>query len=223
MKDNDDKVDQLENRNTFLADILVDSAAAHESGSEVLDASTDKDSISSNDTDDDPKEKKHSNVMKPVAGWLRGVISFALLNYTPAESFFKCTHSFRQNKTGGALNYYKQCIPLKYRSFADNEGGKYEKVVKVLVINANSGPGLLFPKFPFVWISKNMQGGWENDETVEEAAAREALEEAGVRGDLLELPFVKVSKNGSALINLSSAPFCFLWQSYFFFFLRHAI
>ena len=26
------------------------------------------------------------------------------------------------------------------------------------------------------------QGGWENDETVEEAACREALEEAGVRG-----------------------------------------
>lgn len=29
------------------------------------------------------------------------------------------------------------------------------------------------------------QGGWENDETVEEAAVREALEEAGVRGDLM--------------------------------------
>ncbi len=27
-----------------------------------------------------------------------------------------------------------------------------------------------------------MQGGWETDETVEEAACREALEEAGVRG-----------------------------------------
>lgn len=26
------------------------------------------------------------------------------------------------------------------------------------------------------------QGGWENDETVEEAACREALEEAGVKG-----------------------------------------
>ncbi|KAE8699569.1 hypothetical protein F3Y22_tig00110577pilonHSYRG00256 [Hibiscus syriacus] len=34
--------------------------------------------------------------------------------------------------------------------------------------------GLLFPK-----------GGWENDETVEEAAVREAIEEAGVRGDLI--------------------------------------
>ena len=30
-----------------------------------------------------------------------------------------------------------------------------------------------------------MQGGWENDETVEEAAIREAVEEAGVRGELL--------------------------------------
>jgi diphosphoinositol-polyphosphate diphosphatase len=30
-----------------------------------------------------------------------------------------------------------------------------------------------------------LQGGWENDETVEEAAAREAIEEAGVRGDIV--------------------------------------
>lgn len=30
-----------------------------------------------------------------------------------------------------------------------------------------------------------MKGGWENDETVEEAAVREAVEEAGVRGELL--------------------------------------
>jgi len=29
------------------------------------------------------------------------------------------------------------------------------------------------------------QGGWENDETVEEAARREAMEEAGVKGDIL--------------------------------------
>lgn len=29
------------------------------------------------------------------------------------------------------------------------------------------------------------QGGWENDETVEEAAVREAIEEAGVRGELM--------------------------------------
>lgn len=29
------------------------------------------------------------------------------------------------------------------------------------------------------------QGGWENDETVQEAASREAPEEAGVRGDIV--------------------------------------
>lgn len=29
------------------------------------------------------------------------------------------------------------------------------------------------------------QGGWENDETVEEAALRESIEEAGIRGDLM--------------------------------------
>ena len=29
-----------------------------------------------------------------------------------------------------------------------------------------------------------MQGGWETDETAEEAAVREAMEEAGVRGNL---------------------------------------
>lgn len=29
------------------------------------------------------------------------------------------------------------------------------------------------------------QGGWENDETVQDAAIREAVEEAGVRGELV--------------------------------------
>lgn len=33
-----------------------------------------------------------------------------------------------------------------------------------------------------------LQGGWESDETVEEAACREALEEAGVRGVLKVRP-----------------------------------
>jgi 8-oxo-dGTP pyrophosphatase MutT (NUDIX family) len=37
----------------------------------------------------------------------------------------------------------------------------------------------------FVMFVFLLQGGWENDETVEEAAAREAIEEAGVRGDIV--------------------------------------
>ncbi|XP_047342362.1 nudix hydrolase 16, mitochondrial-like [Impatiens glandulifera] len=67
------------------------------------------------------------------------------------------------------------CIPYKYRDSGEEiDDINTEPTVEVLMINSNSGPGLLFPK-----------GGWETDETVEEAAAREALEEAGVRGDIM--------------------------------------
>ncbi|XP_009135239.1 nudix hydrolase 16, mitochondrial isoform X1 [Brassica rapa] len=65
------------------------------------------------------------------------------------------------------------CIPFRY---LNSESGK---VVHVLMISSSSGPGLLFPK-----------GGWENDETVREAAVREAVEEAGVRG-ILMVTFLK--------------------------------
>ncbi|CAM8957987.1 unnamed protein product [Rhodiola kirilowii] len=68
------------------------------------------------------------------------------------------------------------CIPYKYRPCDENNNSKSEKIVEVLMISSPSGPGLLFPK-----------GGWENDETVEEAAKREAMEEAGVRGELMDL------------------------------------
>ncbi|XP_074566307.1 nudix hydrolase 16, mitochondrial-like [Curcuma longa] len=65
------------------------------------------------------------------------------------------------------------CIPFRYKNF-DTSDGKHDMELEVLMINSPSGPGLLFPK-----------GGWENDETVEEAAVREAVEEAGVRGDIV--------------------------------------
>ncbi|XP_074558040.1 nudix hydrolase 16, mitochondrial-like [Curcuma longa] len=65
------------------------------------------------------------------------------------------------------------CIPFRFKS-RDTSDDKYNMEVEVLMINSPSGPGLLFPK-----------GGWENDETVEEAAVREALEEAGVKGDIV--------------------------------------
>ena len=41
------------------------------------------------------------------------------------------------------------------------------------MVSNKHGDGMIFPK-----------GGWETDETSEEAAARESMEEAGVRGDL---------------------------------------
>lgn len=66
------------------------------------------------------------------------------------------------------------CIPYRYRKSDDAEDGDSEKMVEVLMISSPSGPGLLFPK-----------GGWENDETVEEAAVRESMEEAGVGGTIM--------------------------------------
>ncbi|KAK4797439.1 hypothetical protein SAY86_029765 [Trapa natans] len=68
------------------------------------------------------------------------------------------------------------CIPFRYRSSVDRGDCTDENTLEVLMINSTSGPGLLFPK-----------GGWEDDETVEEAAIREAIEEAGVKGDLKDL------------------------------------
>ncbi|XP_054814977.1 nudix hydrolase 16, mitochondrial-like [Prosopis cineraria] len=65
------------------------------------------------------------------------------------------------------------CIPFRYRISNSSGESSSEKIIEVLMISSQSGPGLLFPK-----------GGWENDETVKEAAAREAIEEAGVRGEL---------------------------------------
>jgi len=67
------------------------------------------------------------------------------------------------------------CIPFRYVNSDKDGNSESGKVIQVLMISSSSGPGLLFPK-----------GGWENDETVREAAAREAVEEAGVRGILMD-------------------------------------
>ncbi|XP_044958766.1 nudix hydrolase 21, chloroplastic-like [Hordeum vulgare subsp. vulgare] len=67
--------------------------------------------------------------------------------------------------TGGRI--VVGCIPYRARG----DGGE----VEVLVIcsrKKGASAGVLFPK-----------GGWELDESMDEAARREALEEAGVRGE----------------------------------------
>ncbi|XP_039013947.1 nudix hydrolase 4-like, partial [Hibiscus syriacus] len=54
-----------------------------------------------------------------------------------------------------------------------DEANSNEDMIEVLVISAQNGKGMLFPK-----------GGWEHDESMEEAAVRETLEEAGVVGNI---------------------------------------
>lgn len=66
------------------------------------------------------------------------------------------------------------CIP--YRLTKDDDEGLCHRI-KVLMVSSPNRNDLVFPK-----------GGWEDDETVVEAACREALEEAGVRGIVREVP-----------------------------------
>lgn len=65
------------------------------------------------------------------------------------------------------------CIPYRSKRTADGCNGKSTEMLEVLMVTPQRGQGLLFPK-----------GGWEDDETKEEAACREALEEAGVKGTI---------------------------------------
>eukprot|EP00884_Botryococcus_braunii_P004645 jgi/Botrbrau1/14181/Bobra.182_3s0114.1 len=64
------------------------------------------------------------------------------------------------------------CLPVK----VDPDSSGVDSI-KVLMISSSQGKGLVFPK-----------GGWETDECVEAAAARETVEEAGVRGNLESAP-----------------------------------
>ncbi|XP_039013103.1 nudix hydrolase 13, mitochondrial-like [Hibiscus syriacus] len=83
------------------------------------------------------------------------------MSYLPAR---KGRH--RQRYTDH-LRLVAGCIP--YRLENDTE----ESRISVLMISTPNRDDLVFPK-----------GGWEDDETVHEAACREALEEAGVKGIL---------------------------------------
>ncbi|KAJ0253430.1 Nudix hydrolase 18 [Hirschfeldia incana] len=62
------------------------------------------------------------------------------------------------------------CIPYRLKTSSDDT---FIDEFEVLVISSQKGRALMFPK-----------GGWEVDESVEEAASRESLEEAGVIGDV---------------------------------------
>ncbi|EFJ25227.1 hypothetical protein SELMODRAFT_99897 [Selaginella moellendorffii] len=66
------------------------------------------------------------------------------------------------------------CIPYRLKKGGSTPHAVVDNV-RILMISSLNGHGLVFPK-----------GGWEFDETVEDAACREAAEEAGVRGQIKE-------------------------------------
>ncbi|GLT75393.1 hypothetical protein SLA2020_471240 [Shorea laevis] len=73
------------------------------------------------------------------------------------------------------LRLVSGCIPYKIEKDVADQDSNVEFRLSVLMISTPNRDGLVFPK-----------GGWENDETDREAACREALEEAGVKGKLHE-------------------------------------
>ncbi|KAK2439526.1 nudix hydrolase 18, mitochondrial [Trifolium repens] len=72
----------------------------------------------------------------------------------------------RYNNMGG--RQVVGCIPYRYKEDTD---GNMSNELEVLVVSSQKSQRLMFPK-----------GGWELDESLEEAASRESLEEAGVIG-----------------------------------------
>ncbi|XP_070031486.1 nudix hydrolase 18, mitochondrial-like isoform X1 [Nicotiana tomentosiformis] len=65
------------------------------------------------------------------------------------------------------------CIPYRYKDFTELSMVDEDAFEVLLISPQRKGKGLLFPK-----------GGWEKDETIEDAAQRETVEEAGVRGEV---------------------------------------
>ncbi|GAB4828722.1 hypothetical protein Ancab_018390 [Ancistrocladus abbreviatus] len=78
-----------------------------------------------------------------------------------------------------------RCIPYRFRSSSKIGKGNVNEEVEVLVISSQKGQGMFFPK-----------GGWELDESLEEAACRESLEEAGVLGTIEKLLICGTNQTG---------------------------
>ncbi|XP_078447129.1 nudix hydrolase 12, mitochondrial-like isoform X2 [Wolffia australiana] len=88
-----------------------------------------------------------------------------------------------ESRTGRERQLYEDgcrlvagCVPYKAKPgvvLSQLKKKKVEDSIVVLMISSPNRKDLVFPK-----------GGWEKDETVYEAAKREALEEAGIRGTI---------------------------------------
>ncbi|KAK4597412.1 hypothetical protein RGQ29_015093 [Quercus rubra] len=77
----------------------------------------------------------------------------------------------------GQLRLVAGCIPYRLEPNVEVCYSNSENKLLVLMISSPNRKDLVFPK-----------GGWEEDENMHDAACREALEEAGVKGILSENP-----------------------------------
>ncbi|GAA0183474.1 phosphatase [Lithospermum erythrorhizon] len=88
------------------------------------------------------------------------------------------------SRTGRHMQRYNEgcrqvvgCIPFRFKNLSEPSliHGNLLEDIEVILISSQKGPHkLMFPK-----------GGWEFDEQLEEAAARETFEEAGILGMIM--------------------------------------
>ncbi|GLT72400.1 hypothetical protein SLA2020_443380 [Shorea laevis] len=78
-----------------------------------------------------------------------------------------------QRYDSGGYRLVVGCIPYRYKEQSNSIDKTLIEDLEVLVITSQNGQSMLFPK-----------GGWDIDESMEQAAARETLEEAGVTGNI---------------------------------------
>ncbi|CAJ2672250.1 unnamed protein product [Trifolium pratense] len=112
-------------------------------------------------------------VLKIVFFW----VSFCVFSFLESMSSVPARTGRQRQRYEDNLRLVSGCIPYRWRKENADQIGKTEEMIEVLMISSPKRDDLVFPK-----------GGWENDETVTEAACREALEEAGVKGILRETP-----------------------------------
>ncbi|GMI99708.1 hypothetical protein HRI_003640100 [Hibiscus trionum] len=92
-------------------------------------------------------------------------------------SFLPARKGRHRQRYEGHLRLVAGCIPYRFQMDVEDSDGGVTSRITVLMISTPNRDDLVFPK-----------GGWEDDETVHDAACREALEEAGVKGILDEDP-----------------------------------
>ncbi|KAJ8500629.1 hypothetical protein OPV22_011181 [Ensete ventricosum] len=102
-------------------------------------------------------------------------------------------HGRRLQRYSSGRRLVVGCIPYQFKEVDKPCSEDTEPAIEVLVVSSQKGPELMFPK-----------GGWELDESMPEAASREAFEEAGVRGNL-ECTLGKWSSKGDDKIHFMYA------------------
>ncbi|KQJ88351.1 nudix hydrolase 13, mitochondrial isoform X1 [Brachypodium distachyon] len=129
---------------------------------------------------------------------------------TVAVETMACARQGRhRQRYEGCYRLVSGCIPYMLKEDEESSCLKDDHVLdrlQVLMISTPKRSDLIFPK-----------GGWEDDESVDEAACREAFEEAGVKGNINVVPlgewiFKSKSKQGSCGLEGACKGFMFALQ-----------